>query len=250
MNAPNTNWKLILSYDGRPFHGWQVQPALPTVQGTLADAIRQVTGFPLSVPIPPENLLRALNGALPPAIRVLAAEPVSAAFHARHSAVRKTYEYRIFERRIQTAHTNTPTERICPPFLAPYAWDCRWPLQIEPMQQAAALLLGQHDFTSFAASDPDRAQRTANAGAPNPVKTIQISYLARENDLLLYRITGSGFLHHMVRNLIGTLAQVGCGALQPTDILRILAAKNRSVAGPTAPPQGLFLVRVDYEVQP
>jgi tRNA pseudouridine38-40 synthase len=269
MTVPCTTWKLTLSYDGGPFHGWQVQPAHPTVQGTLADAIRQVTGesvlpqgsgrtdagvhalgqvtsFALSVPIPPENLLRALNRALPPAVRVLSAEPVPDTFHARHSAVGKTYEYRIFERRPKIATTNSPTERICSPFLAPYAWDCRWPLQLEPMQQAAALLLGTHDFTSFAAADPDFTQRTENTG-PNPIKTIHASTVAREQDLLLYRATGSGFLHHMVRNLVGTLVEIGRGALQPEDIPRILSDRNRASAGPTAPAHGLYLVHVDYD---
>jgi tRNA pseudouridine38-40 synthase len=285
MTVPRTTWKLTLSYDGGPFRGWQVQPAHTTVQGTLADTIRKVTGesvlpqgsgrtdagvhalgqvtsFALSVPIPPENLLRALNRALPPAVRVLSAEPMPDTFHARHSAVGKTYEYRIFERRICGATQNrvpqvsilrpgfpqlsASHERICSPFLAPYAWDCRWPLQLEPMQQAAALLLGTHDFTSFAAADPDFTQRTENTG-PNPIKTIHASTVAREHDLLLYRATGSGFLHHMVRNLVGTLVEIGRGALLPEDIPRILAARNRASAGPTAPAHGLYLVHVDYD---
>jgi tRNA pseudouridine38-40 synthase len=274
MTAHATNWKLTLSYDGGPFRGWQVQPGLPTVQGTLAAAIEQVTSeavlpqgsgrtdagvhalgqvatFALGVPIPAENLLRALNRALPAAIRVLSAEVASEGFHARHSARGKTYEYRIFERRTQMAAANSAVERVCSPFLAPYAWDCRWPLQMEPMQEAAALLCGTHDFTSFAASDPDLSERTEGQGAPNPVKTIHASAFARGEGLLVYRVRGSGFLHHMVRNIVGTMVDVGRGALEPREIERILGARDRSAAGPTAPAQGLFLVGVEYdEVRP
>jgi len=306
MSTPPTTWKLTLAYDGGPFHGWQVQPGHPTVQGTLAAVIQHVTGepvlpqgsgrtdagvhalgqvasFTLPIAIPAENLLHALNRALPPAIRVLAAEPVPSTFHARHSALRKTYEYRIFERRIparriQTAATNSTHERICSPFLAPYVWDCRWPLQLAPMQQAAAHLIGSHDFTSFAASDPDLTTRQGatlhqsvilsegaglhpapqskdpEAAGPDSTagpfstntRTIFHSTLTRTDDLLLYRVTGSGFLHHMVRNLVGTLIDVGRGALTPADIPRILAARDRSTAGPTAPPQGLYLISVEY----
>jgi len=256
-----TLWKLILSYDGTGFNGWQVQPGLPTVQGTLANALLQITGetvlpqgsgrtdagvhalgqvasFTLNAPIPPENLLRALNRALPPNIRVLSAEIAPAGFHARHSACGKTYEYRIFE--------NNSNDRICPPFLAPYVWDCRWPLALEPMQQAAVMLLGTHDFTSFAASDSDLTNRTGDT-APNPTKTITHATITRENNLLIFRITGSGFLHHMVRNLVGTLVEVGRGALAADDLSRILAARDRTSAGPTAPASGLFLVSVDYQ---
>ncbi|WP_263377763.1 tRNA pseudouridine(38-40) synthase TruA [Granulicella paludicola] len=274
------NWKLILSYDGTAFNGWQVQPGLPTVQGTLQQALANVTGTPLTVdtplpqgsgrtdsgvhalgqvvsvqldaPIPPQNLLRALNSALPPAIRVLSAELVSDTFHARHSVLRKSYEYRIFERRDAESpgpESRTP-DRICSPFLAPYVWDCRWPLALEPMQQAATLLLGTHDFTSFAAADPDLSARNSGSSGPNPVKTLYTSTLTREQGLLIYRVTGSGFLHHMVRNLVGTLTDIGRGALTPEDLPRILEARDRSAAGPTAPAHGLYLVQVDYPPTP
>ena len=298
------NWKLTLSYDGSTYHGWQVQPTLPTIQGTLAavlhhltgetvlpqgsgrtdagvHALAQVTTFQLEAAIPAENLLRALNRALPPSIRVLSAEPVPATFHARHSALAKTYEYRIFPRR----HLNDTTDRICSPFLAPYVWDCHWPLDLTPMQTAATHLLGTHNFTSFAAADPDLTQRTKTipdepqirvpypfaplqkggvssearplppmsaattepTSAPNPTKTITQSTFTLEDDLLIYRITGSGFLHHMVRNIVGTLTEIGRGALSPNDIPLILAARNRTAAGPTAPASGLFLHTVHYD---
>lgn len=265
-----TNWKITLSYDGTAFHGWQMQPGRPTVQGMLATALEQMTGervqpqgsgrtdagvhalgqvasFGLEAPIPPENLLRALNRALPPSIRVLGAEIVPASFHARHSAVRKTYEYRIFERRGHRGAENSGAEEVCSPFVARYAWDCRWPLQMERMQQAASMLCGTHDFSSFAASDPDRTQREdAAAVGPNPVKTIYVSEVKREGQLVVYRARGSGFLHHMVRNIVGTLVEVGRGSLGAEEMVRILAAQDRSAAGPTAPAQGLFLVGVEY----
>jgi tRNA pseudouridine38-40 synthase len=318
-----THWKLTLSYDGTSFHGWQVQPGLATIQGTLAQAVASVCGetvlpqgsgrtdagvhalaqvasLTIGATIPPPNFLRALNSVLPPSIRILAAEQVAPDFHARHSAIRKTYEYRIFERRklseIQNCHLDwsiaalcdaqwrdPQPDLICPPFLAPYVWDCRWPLDFDLMQEAAAHLCGEHDFASFAASDPDRTTRedetaenaeklpalkgtgfspyiksSAQVGALAPegmlsdtVRTLFASTWSRNDNVLTYRITGSGFLHHMVRNIVGTLADVGRGALSPADILHILAAKDRSTAGPTAPARGLFLVSVQYdEAQP
>lgn len=137
---------------------------------------------------------------------------------------------------------------ICPPFLAPFVWDCRWPLDFNLIQDAAARLVGQHDFASFAASDPDSISRNDDAAdPPSTVRTIFASAWSRGNDLLTYRITGSGFLHHMVRNIVGTLADVGRGTLAPTDIDRILTARDRTLAGPTAPASGLFLVSVEYD---
>jgi tRNA pseudouridine38-40 synthase len=260
-----TFWKIVLSYDGTTFHGWQVQPARPTVQGTLAAALEKLTGecvlpqgsgrtdagvhalaqvasFALEAEIPAENLLRALNRALPQSIRVLQVETVSEAFHARHKAMRKAYEYRIFERKME----KLDEEDICPPFLAPFVWDCRWSLNVAAMKQASEHLCGTHDFSSFQASDPDVAQREAGASGPNPVKTLWVSDVRREDGLLRYRVTGSGFLHHMVRNIVGTLVEVGRGSLGADEMPKILAAKDRTAAGPTAPAQGLFLVRVDY----
>jgi len=263
-----TNWKLTLSYDGTGFHGWQVQPGLRTVQGALADAIRRVTGetllpqgsgrtdagvhalaqvasFGLEAAIPPPNLLRALNAVLPASVRILAAEHAAADFHARHSAVRKTYEYRIFERR-GIGRPEAP-DRVCPPFLAPYVWDCRWPLDADLMSRAADLILGEHDFASFQAADPDRTAREDASGEPlSTVRCIFASGWSRTTDTLTYRITGNGFLHHMVRNIVGTLIDVGRSAFEPSGIDRILASRDRSNAGPTAPASGLFLVSVEY----
>jgi tRNA pseudouridine38-40 synthase len=257
------NWKLTLAYDGTDFHGWQVQPGLSTIQGELASAIERVTGewvlpqgsgrtdagvharaqiasFELAAPIPPHNLLRALNRTLPLPIRVLGAEHAAPDFHARHSVCSKAYEYRLFR------------GEICPPWLTRYVYTLNWPLDVEKMQQAAALVTGEHDFTSFAATDPDLAQRQSGPNllpddpSPDNVRTIFSSDWSEEADLLIYRVRGNGFLHHMVRNLVGTFLDVGRGHIAPADITTILSRCARSAAGPTAPARGLFLDSVEY----
>lgn len=267
-------WKLILAYDGTPYHGWQVQPGLVTVQGMLAEALARVTreqvlpqgsgrtdtgvhafgqvaSFAMETPIPAGNLHRALNRVLPASIRVLRAEVVDGGFHARHRARAKTYEYRVFplfeQPRIgkmlarDLPPEELPQERICPPMLAPFCWPCPWALDLIALNQAAASVVGTHDFTSFAASDP----RGANP-VLSPARTIWHSCWRAEGDLLIYRVRGSGFLHHMVRNLVGTFVLAGSGRLAPDAIPEMLAARSRSATGPTAPASGLFLVDVEY----
>ncbi|HLH33952.1 MAG TPA: tRNA pseudouridine(38-40) synthase TruA [Alloacidobacterium sp.] len=253
-----SGWKLVLTYDGTDFHGWQVQPGLETIQGTLADAIERITGervlpqgsgrtdagvhalgqvasFALVAPIPATNFHRALNRALPASIRVLEATRVSPDFHARHKAVGKRYEYRIFR------------GEICPPWIARYVYALNWPLNMEAMREAAAAVVGEHDFASFAASDPDLSQRSATDEDISTVKTIfSSSWDYAGPDLLVYRVHGSGFLHHMVRNLVGTFLDVGRGQVAAADLRRILEARSRTAAGATAPARGLFLVSVDY----
>ena len=281
-----THWKLILAYDGTPFHGWQVQPGLNTIQGLLSEAIHrtvgervlpqgsgrtdagvhalgQVVSFALAAPIPAANLHRALNRCLPPSVRILSAETVPPDFHARHSAIRKTYEYRIFPLRAElpdrVPHSsqlnrdewdNPPlmsSDAICPPTLAPYVWPCPWPLDLAALNQAARHVVGAHDFTTFAASDPDLTTRTTTElPAPAPIRNISCSHWLVNEGLIIYRVTANGFLHHMVRNLVGTFVQCGAHRLDPDSIPTLLAARNRAIAGPTAPPQGLFLVQVDY----
>lgn len=256
-------WKTILSYDGTPYNGWQIQPNLPTIQGTLAQAIHRVTGetvlpqgsgrtdagvhalaqvasFSLESPIPPANFHRALNHALPPSIRVLSIDHAPPSFHARHSAIGKTYEYRIH-----------PTGSICSPMLAPYVWSCPFPLDLAVLQQAATHILGTHDFTSFSAVDPDLTTRNAELSDDQPthassIRTIHQSIWSQHDGLFIYRVTGNGFLHHMVRNLVGTFAEAGTGRIPADSISTILNARNRSAAGPTAPASGLFLVEVEY----
>lgn len=256
------NWKLTLAYDGTDFSGWQVQPERATIQGELANAIERVTGervlpqgsgrtdagvhargqvasFALNAAIPADNLRRALNRTLPESIRVLSAEPAALEFHARHSVVAKTYEYRIFR------------GEICPPWTARFAWALHWALDLARLQTAAQAVVGTHDFTSFAASDPDLATREAAKDYVQPqregnVRTIFGSEWTEEGDLLAYRVRGNGFLHHMVRNLVGTFVDAGRGHIEPGDIAGILAARDRSAAGATAPACGLFLVSVEY----
>jgi tRNA pseudouridine38-40 synthase len=258
------NWKLILAYDGTAYHGWQVQPGLATIQGVLQAALHRILGesplpqgsgrtdagvhalgqvasFPLVAPVPAENLQRALNRTLPPAIRVLSAETVPIAFHARHSAIAKTYEYRIFR------------GGLCSPFLAPYVYQCRWVLDMEALIQAAADVIGEHDFLSFAASDPDLADRggeseyEGEARARSTVRRIFSSqWIEAEGELLVCRVRGNGFLHHMVRNLVGTMLEIGRGQFPAGSMRTILEARCRSAAGPTAPARGLFLHSVEY----
>jgi len=262
-SASAKNWKVVLAYDGSSFCGWQVQPNQPTIQGELSDAIERVTGervlpqgsgrtdtgvhalgqvasFRLSAPIPPPNLRRALNRTLPESIRVLNAKIAPPGFHARHSALEKTYEYRIYR------------GEICPPTLARYVYALNWPLDLQAMLAAARHVLGEHDFISFAASDPDLSTRKDLSARedgqlePSCVRAVYESVWTSEADLWTYRVTGNGFLHHMVRNLAGTFLEVGRGALAADSIPGIIAARTRSAAGPTAPARGLFLVSVKY----
>ncbi len=275
------NLKLTLAYDGAEFHGWQVQPGLPTVQGTLAECLKRLTGedvlpqgsgrtdagvhglaqvasVQLQNPMPERNLVIALNDLLPPSVRVSSVETVAEGFHARHSATAKTYRYRIYR------------GDICPPFLARYVFHHPYPMNEEALMRASEHVVGRHDFTSFAASDPDRSARSAessaddeSSGFPTPiraksarigdpdgkagnVRTIHSSQWVRTSDELIYTVRGDGFLHHMVRNLVGTFLLIGKGSLRIADMPAIVEARNRSAAGPTAAACGLYLVSVEY----
>ena len=248
------NLKVTLSYDGAEFSGWQVQPDATTVQGTLASAIGRITGekvlpqgsgrtdagvhalaqvmtFVTESTVPTGNFLKALNDILPASVRALQVEEARAEFHARHSASAKTYRYRIYR------------ESICPPFLARYVWHFPYRLAEEEMVRAAKLVVGEHDFTSFAAVDPERGRDEVPV---SNVRKIFFSSWERLGDELVYTVRGSGFLHHMVRNLVGTFILVGKGTLRVEDVTRILEARNRSAAGATAPASGLYLVNVEY----
>jgi tRNA pseudouridine38-40 synthase len=157
-------------------------------------------------------------------------------FHARKSARAKTYRYRIYR------------GAICPPFLARYVWHYPYPLEESAMIAAAGVVVGEHDFTSFAAVDPERVGRMAageNTHTTN-IRTIFSSIWTREGDELIYTVRGSGFLHHMVRNLVGTFMLMGKGTVTLEDLRRVLAARARTAAGPTAPASGLYLVGVEY----
>jgi tRNA pseudouridine38-40 synthase len=307
-SQPVQTWKLTVAYDGTDFQGWQVQPGLPTIQGELQSALQRIVGesplpqgsgrtdagvhalaqvasFSLQARIPPANLQRALNRTLPGSIRILSAEIVPDTFHARHSALAKTYEYRVLP--IEPA-----SSQICPPFLSRYVYAYSWRVNRDLLQRAAQALLGEHDFCGFAASDPDLATRSQDCdfpphrqkrrmdGAPGPQQTgvpeKQPSLLGAERQafvtavanrttvrtiyssewheqitegfhLLIYRVRGNGFLHHMVRNIVGTLLDIGRGYMSLDDIPSILASRDRRLAGPTAPARGLFLHSVEYE---
>jgi len=208
----------------------------------------------------------ALNRTLPPSIRILEARTVAAAFHARHSAVGKTYEYRIFEEKPAPWTDMRAPGRICPPFLAPYVSTYPWPLDYEALDDSARRFVGEHDFLSFAATDPDQTARrqaeeaalrplprpgfTVEPPAPSTVRRIYSSvWEKRQTELgpvLVYRVRGSGFLHHMVRNLVGTMLDIGRGLLRAEQIPAMLETRQRSAAGTTAPAQGLFLYEVEY----
>lgn len=249
--------KLTLAYDGSPFNGWQIQPGLPTIQGLLSAAIGRMTGekvlpqgsgrtdagvhalgqvasFATESTIPPENLMKGLNANLPGEIRVLNVEDAAVEFHARHSAKAKTYRYRIHR------------APICPPFIWRQVCHHPYPLDESKMTEAAKAVVGEHDFTSFAAVDPDKT-RSAAGDPPDNVRSIFLSAFRREGEELVYEVRGNGFLHHMVRNLVGTFLLVGKGTLAPEQIGEIIAAKSRSAnPGATAPASGLYLVSVEY----
>jgi tRNA pseudouridine38-40 synthase len=194
-------------------------------------ALAQVMTFVTESSVPTENFLKALNDILPASVRVLQVSEAPADFHARHSAQAKTYRYRIYR------------ESICPPFLARYVWHYPYPLDEEAMARAASFVVGEHDFTSFAAVDPERGREDEPA---SNVRTIFFCSWERTGEELIYAVRGSGFLHHMVRNLVGTFVLVGRGTLPPDDVTRILEARKRSAAGATAPASGLYLVNVEY----
>jgi tRNA pseudouridine38-40 synthase len=271
---PMQNWKLTVSYDGTDFRGWQVQPGERTVQGELqaalgrtvgesplpqgsgrtdagVHALAQVASVALQARIPEGNLLRALNRTLPASVRILEARIVPDGFHARHSAVAKTYEYRVFP-------IEPCMNQLCPPFLSRYVYAFSWRVDIALLQSAAQAFIGERDFSSFAATDPDLTERNAmlapssvQTEARTSVRTIYSSEWQEQSHdagaLLVYRVRGNGFLHHMVRNLVGTMLDIGRGFMRLEDVPAILAARDRSAAGPTAPARGLFLHSVEYE---
>ena len=242
--------------------GWTVQGTLASAIGRLSGenvlpqgsgrtdagvhALAQVASFATTSAIPVENWTRALNDVLPGSIRVLEVTEAAPEFHARKSARAKTYRYRI--------HRGA----VCPPFLARYVWHYPYPLEESAMLAAAGVVVGEHDFTSFAAVDPERVERMADeermkangiqamAVCTTNVRTIFSSGWTRAGDELIYTVRGSGFLHHMVRNLVGTFLLVGKGTVSMEGMRGILEARDRTAAGPTAPASGLYLVEVEY----
>jgi tRNA pseudouridine38-40 synthase len=249
--------RITLAWDGTDFHGWQIQPGLPTIQGVLEEIIgamegkpvhvagsgrtdagvharAQVAAFTLDNPIPADNLRRAMNRLLPPAIRVLDATETGTAFHPRFDAIAKTYQYTIHR------------APICSPFEWRYVHHYPYPLDEGAMIAAARLFEGEHDFTAFAASD------NRDEEGKSKVRTIFSSTIVRSSDRLIYTVRGSGFLKHMVRNIVGTLIEAGRGNLDERAIAAFFPANSNRKAGPTAPAKGLTLQSVEYpsEVDP
>lgn len=240
--------KLILEYDGTNYHGWQLQKTAVTIQGTLeavlsqifSEAIRvrvagrtdtgvhalgQVATFKAEKPIDCYRLQRTLNGLLPRDIVVKQVEEVVDTFSPRFDALSRTYRYQIWNHRWPSA------------IWARYSWHVPFPLSIEGMNQAAPLLIGEHDFSSFQGADWIEH---------NPRRTVLRSVVRQEGEFLVYEVEGRSFLRHMVRNIVGTLVDVGRGALSIEDFATIFAACDRTRAGVNAPPQGLFLVTITY----
>lgn len=243
--------KITLSYDGTDFKGWQIQPGLPSIQQSLENvlgnlegspvpvagsgrtdagvhALAQVAAFSLANPIPCENLRRALNRYLPPSIRVLQAIETAPEFHPRFDALAKTYEYRIFR------------QELLDPFRFRYVHHHPYPLDENLMHQTAPLFEGEHDFAAFAASDE------SDTPGKSKVRRIFASELARTPDMLVYRVRGSGFLKHMVRNIVGFLIETGKGNGGPDRLRELLNNQNRQKAAATVPAKGLFLISVEY----
>jgi tRNA pseudouridine38-40 synthase len=237
LNEPR-RIRFTVTYDGTDFHGWQIQPDLPTIQGTLESIVTKIEGarvrvegsgrtdagvharaqvaaITLTNPIPPDNLRRAVNRLLPPSIRISDVEQVAADFHPRFDAVAKTYEYRIFR------------HEVCDPFQFRYVHHHPYPLDLAAMRQLAAGLVGEHDFTAFAATDPSDSEGRSK------VRTIFSSTIEDAGELWVYRVRGSGFLKHMVRNIVGYLIEGGKG-------------NSPTVGGPTVPAKGLTLWSVEY----
>lgn len=242
-------FRLIIEYDGSGFHGWQRQKSDRTVQAVLEAALFTMTGetvvvsgsgrtdagvhalaqaasFRTTSRLDAGTFLKGLNSLLPDDVTIHACEPAPDGFHARFDAKGKHYRYHI---------RNTP---LAPAIGRQFVWHIRTPLNVPAMAQAAAFLVGTHDFKSFEGTGSPRA---------HTVRTItRATVTADENGNLAVDIEADGFLRFMVRNIVGTLVDVGMGKLRPSDVAMILAAKNRSRASATAPPHGLFLVEVRY----
>ncbi len=258
MGQAQRNLRLLIAYDGTDFFGWQRQPNRPTIQGLLEQSLKvildeevvlhgsgrtdagahaagQVANFLTSCRIPCSNLQKALNDALPFSVRIRRVDEVAADFHARYSARCKTYRYRISQ------------QAVCSPFVARYAHHYPYPLDVGRMDRAARLLEGTHDFTSFAAAgDMDEDEPAKRGSAIRQIFQSRVTVKERLQ-LVVYSVQGSGFLRHMVRNIVGTLIEVGRGNLAPEEMARILSARERSLAGPTAPARGLCLMKVEYD---
>lgn len=240
--------KLTIAYDGTAFAGWQMQANQRTVQGALEDALLpiegtrvvvhaagrtdagvhaagQVISFSLASPIPCDALVRALNVRLDQDVRVMHAEDAPERFNARFDARTKTYHYAIYQ------------APVVPPPLRHFVWHIPQALDVTAMNEAAAALVGEHDFAAFQAAGGDVVTTR---------REILASHVVSRDGQIVYQVTGTGFLRHMVRNITGTLVDIGRGRRPVEDMIRVLRSGDRAHASATAPPQGLTLARVDY----
>lgn len=242
------NLKVIVSYDGTDYFGFQYQPAAPTIQAELERVLSRIVKEPVSIygsgrtdtgvhaagqvinfrtggTIPIDRLCLAMNSLLPVSIAALKAQEVENSFHARYSAVSRTYVYSILNREAPDALRGR------------YSWHIRHPLDVEAIQQSAKMLIGRHDFSSFASADRD---------ATNPVRELQRIEVVRDLDSVQITVQANAFLRSMVRVIVGTLAEVGLGRISGSDMNNILVAADRRQAGKTAPARGLCLREVEY----
>ncbi|MBQ9481197.1 MAG: tRNA pseudouridine(38-40) synthase TruA [Clostridia bacterium] len=242
--------KLLLEYDGTEYCGWQIQPNGVTVQQRLQEAVSAVTGeevsvvasgrtdsgvhaagqaahFDTSSSIPPERFAAALNSALPSDIRVLSSEAAPEGFHARFSAKKKTYCYKMY-----VAETLRP-------LYDRYACRLSFYPDVTAMKRAARLFEGEHDFRAFMASGSE---------VKDTVRTVYSSEIICDGDFILFTVCGNGFLYNMVRIMAGTLAEAGAGKMTDADIIDALENGNRTLCGKTMPPHGLTLLSVEYDV--
>ena len=251
--------KLTVSYDGTDYVGWQRQARGRSIQGELERAFAEIEGRPVRVAgagrtdagvhalgqvasvqlahrVETSVLVRAINAKLPPDIRLLAAETVEADFHARYAARKKTYRY------------NLTTGPVASPFTLRYAWHVREPVDLDAMREAAARLQGCRDFAAFQAAGTEVAStvRTVHSVAIGSGTGALPTRTAVPLPALAIEVVGDGFLRHMVRIMVGTMVEVGAGRVEAAAVTGIAASRARERAGPTAPPQGLFLVAVDY----
>jgi tRNA pseudouridine38-40 synthase len=248
------NFRLLIQYDGTNFHGWQIQSELRTVQGELTRVLTLLEGREMDVhgsgrtdagvhaegqvasvhlirEIEPEKLRNAINGNLAADVRVLSVDIVPDDFHARYAAKSKTYRYRLVHGRVQS------------PFWTRYAHQESRPLDLERMRSVAKMFIGEHDWTAFSAADSDSESRVRN------VSQLEITSRYDERghcDLIEFTVSANGFLRYMVRSIVGTLLAVGRGEIDESTVQRAIAEGERSLAGATAPPHGLTLVKVEY----
>jgi len=246
------NVKLTIAYDGSRYHGWQIQPGFPTVQETIQEAVRGLLGpdvrlfgasrtdagvhalgqaglIQIDSPIPTENLARAITGRLPDDIAIVKAEDVRMGFDVIGEVTNKLYRYTILCAKVRPVlHRN-------------YCWHVPSALAVDPMHAAAQALVGKHDFKSFASAADNRQDSVRTVFRCDVTEKLD-----DENRWIQVEVEGDGFLYNMVRNIVGSLVEVGVGRWEPEQVAQVLRAKDRRAAGPIAPPNGLCLMWVEY----